>query len=54
MQGAAYAAALSSLSAPRITILSASSDNGRCNIFGSSPRAFPCGLRAAVQGKLPL
>jgi hypothetical protein len=28
------AAARSSLSAPRITILSASSGNGRCNAFG--------------------
>ena len=31
-----YAAARSSLSAPRITILSASSGNGRCNAFASS------------------
>src|SRR5664279_3370753 len=31
-----HAAALSSLSAPRATILSASSASGRCNAFGSS------------------
>ena len=31
-----HAATLSSLSAPRITILSASSGNGRCNAFASS------------------
>src|SRR5438874_11308554 len=31
-----HAAALSSLSAPRITILSASSGNGLCNAFASS------------------
>jgi hypothetical protein len=32
----AYAAARSSFSAPRITVFSASSDNGRCNAFASS------------------
>jgi hypothetical protein len=34
-----HAAARSSLSAPRITILSASSSNGRCNAFASSQGA---------------
>src|ERR1700761_792494 len=34
-----HAAALSSLSAPRATILSASSGNGRCSAFASSQGA---------------
>jgi hypothetical protein len=34
-----HAAALSSLSAPRITIVSASSGNGRCSAFASSQGA---------------
>jgi len=34
--GELHAEALSSLSAPRITIFSASSGNGRCNAFASS------------------
>ena len=34
--GRTHAAALSSLSAPRATILIASSGNGRCNAFASS------------------
>jgi hypothetical protein len=36
-----HAAALSSLSAPRATILIASSGNGRCSVFASSHGAHP-------------
>ena len=37
----AYAAARTSLSAPRITIFSTSSNNGRCSVFASSRGAHP-------------
>jgi hypothetical protein len=36
-----HAAALSSSSGPRITILSASSGNGRCNAFASNGPVVP-------------
>jgi hypothetical protein len=50
-----HAADLSSLSAPRITILSASSGNGRCKAFASSqgPRSYPTGHPAANPDNRP-